>query len=87
MWQSVTQTPRWSRSVEHLRRWLIDKTVECQVLLEYGADASQAKDDGWSTLHIAARYADAEVVEVGDVLRRYIIDRNCRLPGPPRERS
>ena len=46
-------------------RDLVDKTVECQILLEYKADINQVNDDGWTALHLAARYADARIVKVG----------------------
>ena len=43
---------------------LLAETVDCQVLLEHGAKVNQVKNDGWTALHLAARYADAEMVKV-----------------------
>ena len=39
-------------------------SVDCQILLEHGADVNLKLANGWTALHQAARYADAEMVEV-----------------------
>ena len=38
--------------------------VNCQILLEHGAGVNAVQEDGWTALHIAARYGDAEMVKV-----------------------
>ena len=42
--------------------------VDCQILIEHGADVNQAKNDEWTPLYMAAHYADAEVVKVSRIL-------------------
>ena len=45
--------------------WFTGKCfIDCQVLLEHEADVDSTTDNGWTALHHAARYGDAEMVEV-----------------------
>ena len=48
------------------------ESVDCQVLLEHGADVEQTKDNGWTALHLAVRYSDAEMIAVGNALTSLI---------------
>ena len=47
-------------------------SIDRQILLEYGADINQAKEDGWTALHLAAKYTDAEIVEVGNAVTPFV---------------
>ena len=62
--------------------------IDGQVLLEHGAGVNAVQDDGWTALHLAARYGDAEMVKVRYaftlLVHWHIL---YRLPGSPRARS
>ena len=45
--------------------WFTDKCfIDGQVLLEHGAEVNAVHEDGWTALHAAAHYGDAEMVKV-----------------------
>ena len=63
--QPVTRTLKRSKSVTHSSRCLTDRNcVDCQVLLEHGADVDDLTNIDETPLHLAAFGGNPEVVKV-----------------------
>ena len=61
-----------------------------QILLDHGAKVNAVDVDEWTPLHLAARYGNAELVEVGIVCTSFVVSLTetvCRLSDSPRARS
>ena len=62
---------------------LLAETVDCQILLDHGADVNAVDDEDWTALHFAARYADVKAVEVcipcSSLPRRQTASVDCQI--------